>query len=59
MRKRLASLNPKAAARVANRLLEAQERNYWDPDEASLNALREAGEDLDDWIEGISPEAVA
>ena len=59
MRKRLAMLNPKAAARVANRLLEAQERNYWDPDEASLNALREAGEDLDDWIEGISPEAVA
>jgi magnesium chelatase subunit H len=44
---------------VASRLLEAQERNYWDPDEASLNALREAGEDLDDWIEGISPEAVA
>lgn len=59
MRRRLALLNPKAASRVANRLLEAHERQYWDPDEASLNALREAGEDLEDWMEGISPEAVA
>ncbi len=52
-------LNPKAAARVANRLLEAHERQYWNPDEECLNALREAGDDLDDWMEGISPEAVA
>lgn len=59
MRRRLALLNPKAASRVANRLLEAHERQYWDPDEASLSALREAGEDLEDWMEGISPEAVA
>lgn len=59
MRQRLALLNPKAASRVANRLLEAHERQYWDPDEASLSALREAGEDLEDWMEGISPEAVA
>ena len=59
MRRRLAMLNPKAAARVANRLLEAHERQYWNPDEECLSALREAGDDLDDWMEGISPEAVA
>jgi magnesium chelatase subunit H len=59
MRKRLAALNPTAAAKVVNRLLEAQERQYWDPDEACLDALRSAGEDLEDWIEGVSGEAVA
>ena len=59
MRKRLAALNPVAAARVANRLLEAQERNYWSPDEESLEALKQAGEDLEDWIEGVSPEVAA
>ena len=29
MRERLAALNPKASARMANRLLEAHERSYW------------------------------
>ena len=41
MRKRLASLNPSAAVKVAHRLLEAQERQYWDPDEESLDACQE------------------
>ena len=59
MRERLAKLNPKAAAKVAHRLLEAHERDYWKPDEDCLDALRQAGDDLDDWIEGIRPEAVA
>jgi light-independent protochlorophyllide reductase iron-sulfur ATP-binding protein len=31
MRERLAALNPTASAKVANRLLEAHERNYWTP----------------------------
>jgi hypothetical protein len=31
MRERLAALNPTASAKVANRLLEAHERNYWQP----------------------------
>jgi magnesium chelatase subunit H len=53
MRERLAALNPKASARVANRLLEAHERSYWQPDEATLEALREAGEALEDRLEGI------
>ena len=40
MRERLAKLNPTASAKVANRLLEAHERNYWSPDAATLEALR-------------------
>ena len=32
MRERLAALNPTASAKVANRLIEAHERNYWTPD---------------------------
>jgi magnesium chelatase subunit H len=53
MRERLAALNPKASAKVANRLLEAHERRYWTPDKATLDVLRRAGEELEDRIEGI------
>jgi magnesium chelatase subunit H len=53
MRERLATLNPKASAKVANRLLEAHERHYWSPDKATLDVLRRAGEELEDRIEGI------
>ena len=59
MRNRLAAMNPTAVAKMANRLLEAQERNYWAPDQECLDALRAAGEDLEDWIEGVGQEAVA
>ncbi len=59
MRERLAQLNPKASAKVAHRLLEAQERNYWRPDESMLEALRRAGEELEDRLEGIGAEAAA
>ena len=59
MRKRLAELNPSASVKVAHRLLEAHEREYWKPDDATLEALRQAGEDLEDWLEGISPEVAA
>jgi magnesium chelatase subunit H len=58
MRERLAALNPTASAKVANRLLEAHERNYWQPDDATLDALRRAGEELEDRLEGIT-EGVA
>jgi magnesium chelatase subunit H len=53
MRDRLATLNPTASVRVANRLLEAQERHYWRPDEKILEALRNAGHELEDRLEGI------
>ena len=53
MRERLAKLNPTACAKVANRLLEAHERHYWEPDEKTLADLRRAGEELEDRIEGV------
>jgi magnesium chelatase subunit H len=53
MRERLAQLNPTASAKVANRLIEAQERKYWQPDEATLAELRRAGEELEDRVEGV------
>jgi magnesium chelatase subunit H len=53
MRERLARLNPTASARVANRLIEAYERKYWEPDAATLEALRRAGEELEDRLEGV------
>jgi magnesium chelatase subunit H len=59
MRERLATLNPAASAKVANRLLEAHERRYWTPDENMLAALRRAGEELEDRLEGIPLEAAA
>jgi magnesium chelatase subunit H len=39
-------------------LLEAQERNYWSPDAATLDALRRAGDDLEDRMEGINVNQV-
>jgi magnesium chelatase subunit H len=53
LRERLADLNPKACAKVANRLIEASDRNYWQPDPETLEALKRAGEDLEDRLEGI------
>ena len=53
MRERIAALNPKAAARVANRLIEASDRNYWSPDAATLAALHAASDELEDRLEGI------
>ena len=59
MRERLAALNPTASAKVASRLIEAHERNYWNPDPATLEALRRAGEELEDRLEGVFQEAAA
>jgi magnesium chelatase subunit H len=59
MRKRLAALNPTATARMVNRLNEAHERNYWKPDDETLEALRKAAEELEDQIEGVGMEEAA
>ena len=59
MRDRMARLNPTASARVANRLIEAFERQYWQPDEATLQALREAGDELEDRLEGVTERSAA
>ncbi|MEL6597153.1 MAG: magnesium chelatase subunit H [Pseudomonadota bacterium] len=56
MRDRLASLNPQASARMANRLLEASDRDYWTPDDATLAALQDAADALEDRLEGIAAE---
>ena len=53
MRRRLSELNPKSSARVAGRLLEACDRNLWEPDEETLAALREASDELEDRLEGV------
>lgn len=59
MRDRLAALNPKAAVKVVNRLLEAQRREFWSPDAETLAALQRAGEELEDKLEGIGVEVAA
>ena len=56
MRKRLAELNPAASSRMANRLLEAHDRAYWQPDEDTLAALRDAADALEDRLEGVAAE---
>ncbi|MGF1508075.1 MAG: magnesium chelatase subunit H [Myxococcota bacterium] len=59
MRKRMAELNPKASAKLALRLLEAHERDYWTPDSETLEALRRAGEELEDRLEGLDDSVAA
>ena len=59
MRERLAALNPTASVKIANRLIEAHERNYWSPGEAIREALERAGEELEDRLEGTGLEAAA
>ena len=56
LRNRLATLNPVASSRMANRLLEASERSYWQPDEETLSALQQAADALEDQMEGIAAE---
>ena len=56
MRARIAALNPAASSRMANRLIEAHERAYWSPDAATLAALREAADALEDRMEGVAAE---
>ena len=59
MRARLAKLNPTASVRIANRLIEAHERRYWQPSDDVIDALRRAGEELEDRLEGIAVEMAA
>ncbi len=59
MRRRLAELNPAASLKIANRLIEAHERHYWEPDAATLESLRQAGEELEDRLEGVTLETAA
>ncbi|MEM9966945.1 MAG: cobaltochelatase subunit CobN [Pseudomonadota bacterium] len=56
MRKRLADLNPQASMRMTNRLLEASDRDYWQPDADTLAALQSAADAIEDQLEGIAAE---
>jgi len=42
---------------MTQRLLEANERGYWTPDDATLDALRRANEELEDRLEGVYANA--
>ena len=53
MRERLAAANPNAAMGMANRLMEAHDRGYWQPSAEMLAALRDASEELEDRLEGV------
>jgi magnesium chelatase subunit H len=56
MRARLARLNSAASSRMAQKLLEASDRNYWQPDAETLAALQNAADELEDRMEGIAAE---
>lgn len=56
MRRRLASLNSAASSRMAQKLLEASDRNYWQPEAETLAALQQAADELEDRMEGIAAE---
>jgi magnesium chelatase subunit H len=57
MRERLAKANPNAAVGMTQRLMEAHDRGYWQPSEEILAALRDAAEELEDRLEGVSAVA--
>lgn len=54
MRRRLTALNPAATQKVASRLMEAQERSYWQPDAETLAALEAAADEIEDRLEGVA-----
>ena len=56
MRARLSQLNPAASAKMTNRILEAHTRGYWNPDPDMLASLRDAGDEMEDRLEGVVAE---
>ena len=54
MLERLRDLNPHSAHALAQRLLEANGRGYWDVDESVLDKLREISRSLEDQLEGVA-----
>jgi len=53
MLERLRDLNPHSAHSLAQRLLEANGRGYWEVDASVLDKLREISRDLEDQLEGV------
>jgi magnesium chelatase subunit H len=48
-------MNPRAAAKIANRLIEAADRNFWQPDAETMAALQAATDAIEDQLEGVAP----
>ena len=53
MLERLRDLNPHSAHSLAQRLLEANGRGYWEIDQGMIEKLREISRDLEDQLEGV------
>jgi len=41
---------------LTNRILEARERGYWNPDPEMLASLLDAGDEIEDRLEGVVAE---
>ena len=54
MLERLRDLNPHSAHSLAQRLLEANGRGYWEIDERMIEKLREISSSLEDQLEGVA-----
>jgi len=54
MLERLRDLNPHSAHSLAQRLLEANGRGYWEVDEGVVDRLREISRNLEDQLEGVA-----
>jgi magnesium chelatase subunit H len=59
MRDRIAKMNPRAAAKMANRLIEASDRKYWSPSPETLAALYAATDAIEDALEGVGQTQAA
>ena len=44
---------------MTNRILEAHARGYWKPDAEMLASLRDAGDEMEDRLEGVIAEVRA
>jgi magnesium chelatase subunit H len=53
MLERLRELNPQSAHSLAQRLLEANGRGYWEVDQSMIEKLREISSSLEDQLEGV------
>ena len=54
MLERLRDLNPHSAHSLAQRLLEANGRGYWEIDAGMIEKLREISSSLEDQLEGVA-----
>ncbi len=54
MLERLRELNPHSAHSLAQRLLEANGRGYWEVDDGVVDRLREISRNLEDQLEGVA-----